>query len=180
MLNPVGNMTSARSKKQAQCQQSFPLFSSFFCFCTRMPVRGLLVFCQTSRGKEKEETERRTGKKKGRGQEKERNRKETRKKGKKNTKGKRHEGTKESMCGLGLIITANFPLRYGWGHWEGTETDRNIAEIQCKRKPRKGQLYQNRCTTATDKTAQLYLALGETNCAFLPDRPNIAETRRKQ
>ena len=84
------------------------------------------------------------------------------------------------MCGQGLIITANFPLKYGWGHWEGTETDRNIAEIQCKRKPRKGQLYQNRCTTATDKTAQLYLALGETNCAFLSDRPNIAETRRKQ
>ena len=70
-----------------------------------MPVRGLLVFCQASRGKEKEETERRTGKKKGRGQEKDRNRKETRKKEKKKkTKGKKHEGTKGSMCGLGELL----------------------------------------------------------------------------
>ena len=80
MLNPVGNMTSARSKKQAQCQQSWPLFSAS---AHAMPVRGLLVFCQTSRGKEKEETERRTGKKKGRGQEKEIGKKQEKKEKKK-------------------------------------------------------------------------------------------------
>ena len=82
MLNPVGNMTSARSKKTGPMPTEL---ATFFCFCTRMPVRGLLVFCQTSPGKEKEETERRTGKKKGRGQEKERNRKETRRKNTKET-----------------------------------------------------------------------------------------------
>ena len=61
MLNPVGNMTSARSKKTGPMPTEL---ATFFCFCTRMPVRGLLVFCKTSRGKEKEETDRRTGKRK--------------------------------------------------------------------------------------------------------------------
>ena len=80
MLNPVGNMTSARSKKTGPMPTEL---ATFFCFCTRMPVRGLLVFCQTSRGKEKEETERRTGKKKGRGQEKEIGKKQEKKEKKK-------------------------------------------------------------------------------------------------
>ena len=45
------------------------------------------------------------------------------KKVKKNTKGKRHEGTKGSMCGLGLIITANFPPQV-WLRALGRDRDR--------------------------------------------------------
>ena len=83
-----------------------------------MPVRGLLVFCQTSRGKEKEETERRTGKRK----EGDRKRREIGKKQEEKTR-KRQEGTKGSMCGLGLIITANFPPQV-WLRALGRDRDR--------------------------------------------------------
>lgn len=97
------NVESSRQHDIRPKQKTGPMpteLATFLCFCTRMPARGLLVFCQASRGKEKEETERRTGKKKGRGQEKERNRKETRKKGKKTRKERDMKGRK----GLGELL----------------------------------------------------------------------------